>query len=116
MAHAFKHAQSSAKKFGGAPKDYLAVHRWFDGSIAFFPDFRQLALRHHAEGIFLAERIFGVTVLNLDGAAVPIRYLGEQHLKEDLGRVPGCRGLASANPSRTLDVRPALVGTSPFER
>jgi len=61
---------------------------WFDESKAFFPDFRHRALRHHAEGIFVAERIFGVTVRNSDGAEVAVRYLGEQHVKEDLGRIP----------------------------
>ena len=88
MAHPLKHAQSSARKFGGKPEDYLAVHRWFDESKLFFADFRHRALRHHCEGIFLAERIFGVTILNLDGVAVPVRYIGEQHVKEDLGRLP----------------------------
>lgn len=45
MAHPLEHAQSSAKKFGGKPEDYLAVHRWFDESKAFFPDFRHRAFR-----------------------------------------------------------------------
>lgn len=48
MAHPAEHAQSSARKFGGTPEDYLAIHRWFDESKAFFPDFRHRALRHHA--------------------------------------------------------------------
>ena len=28
MAHPIEHARSSAKKFGGKPEDYLAIHRW----------------------------------------------------------------------------------------
>jgi hypothetical protein len=88
MAHPFEHARSSAKKFGGRPDDYLAIHNWFDESKAFFADFRHRALRHHTEGIFLAERIFGVAVVNSDGKQVPVRYIGEQHVKEDLGRIP----------------------------
>ncbi len=88
MAHPLAHACSSARKFGGQPEDYLAVHSWFDESKAYFADFRHRALRHHAEGIFLAERIFGVAITNSDGTNVPIRYLGEQHVKEDLGRIP----------------------------
>jgi hypothetical protein len=88
MAHPFEHAQSSARKFGGKLEDYLEIHRWFDESKAFFPDFRHRALRHHSEGVFLAERIFGVTVVNSEGRPTPVRYLGEQHIKEDLGRVP----------------------------
>ena len=88
MAHPLEHARSSAKKFGGKPEDYLAIHNWFDESKKFFADFRHRALRHHTEGIFLAERIFGVAVLNSDGQQVPVRYIGEQHVKEDLGRIP----------------------------
>jgi hypothetical protein len=88
MAHPFRHAESSAKKFGGKPEDYLPLHNWFDESKAFFPDFRHRALRHHSEGIFLAERLFGVAILNSDGSQVPVRYVGEQHVREDLGRIP----------------------------
>jgi hypothetical protein len=88
MAHPIKHAESSAKKFGGRPDNYLQIHNWFDESKAFFADFRHRALRHHSEGIFLAERVFGVAILNSEGKLVPVRYLGEQHLKEDLGRIP----------------------------
>ncbi|MCA9146730.1 MAG: hypothetical protein H6822_28360 [Planctomycetaceae bacterium] len=84
----YHHAVSSAAKYGGSPEDYLAIHQWFDESKAFFPDFRHRALRHHAEGIFLLEKIFGVTVTNDNGRPVPTRFLGEQHVKEDLGRIP----------------------------
>jgi hypothetical protein len=103
MAHPLEHARSSAKKFGGKPEDYLALHTWFDESKAFFPDFRHRALRHHTEGIFLAERIFGVTILNLDGNAVPVRYMGEQHVKEDLGRIPTVQEwLSEIRPQRWM--------------
>jgi hypothetical protein len=88
MAHPLKHAQNSARKFGGKAEDYLEIHNWFDASKAFFADFRHRALRHHAEGIFLCERLFGVAILNSDGDLVPVRYIGEQHVKEDLGRIP----------------------------
>lgn len=88
MAHPLVHAQNSVRKFGGQPEDYLAIHNWLDESKAYFADFRHRALRHHTEGIFLAERIFGVAITNSDGTKVPVRYLGEQHVKEDLGRIP----------------------------
>jgi hypothetical protein len=42
----------------------------------------------NAEGIFQAERWFGLAVVNSDGKPVPVRYIGEQHVKEDLGRIP----------------------------
>ncbi len=88
MAHPLRHAERSARKFGGRAEDYLPIHNWFDESKAFFPDFRHRALRHHAEGIFLAEQLFGVAIVNTDGKQVPVRYVGEQHVREDLGRIP----------------------------
>lgn len=88
MAHPLEHAKSSARKFGGFPDDYLLIHNWFDESKAIMADVRHRALRHHAEGIFLAERIFGAALRNSEGKEVPVRYIGEQHVREDLGRIP----------------------------
>ncbi len=88
MPHAFHHAVSSARKWGGVPDDYLAIHTWFDKSKEIIADFRHRALRHHAEGIFMAETIFGVTITVSNGRVVPVRLIGEQHILEDLGRVP----------------------------
>ena len=88
MAHPFYHAQRSARLFGGAPEDYLAIHSWFDESKAFMPDLRHRALRHHSEGIFLCEKIFGVTISNCNGKPVPTRSVGEQHVQDDLGWIP----------------------------
>jgi hypothetical protein len=84
----YHHALSSAKTYGGKPEDYQKLHDWLDESKAFFPDIRHRALRHHAEGIFLAERIFGPTITNSQGRVIPTRFLGEQHVKEDLGWIP----------------------------
>jgi hypothetical protein len=74
-----------------------------DESKSFFTDFRHRALRHHAEGIYLAERIFGVTIVNSDGARVPLRYVGERHVKEDLGRIPTVQDwLSQISPQRWM--------------
>ena len=43
---------------------------------------------HHAEGIFLAEQVFGATLIVAGGRVVPVRGVGEQHIKEDLGWIP----------------------------
>lgn len=103
MAHPLKHAQSSAKKFGGKPEDYLLIHGWFDESKAFFADFRHRALRHHSEGIFLSEKIFGVSITYSDGKEIPVRYIGEQHVKEDLGRIPTAQDwLSQIKPERWM--------------
>lgn len=103
MAHPLKHAESSAGRFGGKAEDYLQVHNWFDESKAFFPDFRHRALRHHAEGIFLCERIFGIAITNSEGKQVPVRYIGEQHVREDLGRIPAAQDwLSQIKPERWM--------------
>lgn len=88
MAHPYHHAVRSAKLFGGKPEDYQAVHDWFDASKAHLADFRHRALRHHSEGIFLCEAIFGNTIQNSDGKRVPVRTIGEQHVVDDLGWIP----------------------------
>jgi hypothetical protein len=36
MAHPWKHAENSVRKFGGKAEDYLPIHNWFDESKAFF--------------------------------------------------------------------------------
>jgi hypothetical protein len=88
MAHPYHHALSSVRRWGGEVDDYLPIHDWFDESKAHMADFRHRALRHHSEGIFLSERIFGKTIVNSDGRVVPVRYIGERHVIEDLGRIP----------------------------
>ncbi|WP_108658971.1 DUF6915 family protein [Acuticoccus kandeliae] len=91
MAHPYQHAVRSSRLFGGVPEDYLAIHAWFDESKAHFADLRHRALRHHSEGIFLAEATFGVTVTNSDGKVVPVRTVGEQHVLDDLGWIPSVK-------------------------
>lgn len=89
MAHSYHHAQSSAKRFGGNPEDYLAVHDFMDSSKAAYADFRHRALLHNTFGIFICEKIFGHTITNSDGKKVPVRVIAEQHVREDHnGKIP----------------------------
>jgi hypothetical protein len=88
MAHPYHHAVRSALLFGGAAEDYIVIHDWFDESKAHLADVRHRALRHHSEGIFLCEAIFGATVANSEGKRVPVRTIGEQHVMDDLGWIP----------------------------
>lgn len=88
MGHPIVHAKSSAKKFGGKMEDYLEIHSWFDQSKEMMPDMRHRALRHHSAGIYEAERIFGEKIINSDDKEVYVRYIGEQHVIEDLGFIP----------------------------
>jgi hypothetical protein len=88
MAHAYHHAVSSSRKFGGDPDEYLRLHEWLDQSKSHMADFRHRALRHHSEGIFMLEALFGSTLTLSTGRILPVRFIGEQHVIEDLGRIP----------------------------
>lgn len=83
MAHPYEHAKSSARKFGGLPGDYLMIHQWFDATKAWIGHSKHRMFRHHSEGIFECEAVFGLTITNSDGKDVYVRYIGEQHVKED---------------------------------
>lgn len=85
----YHHALSSAKKYGGDWSDYIDIHHWFDSSKAHYADFRHRALRHHSAGIFECEEKFGKVFYRAsDGALLPTRLIGEQHVKEDCGFIP----------------------------
>jgi hypothetical protein len=88
MAHPYHHSLSSVKKWGGESDDYLAIHDWFDQSKSYLADPRHRAMRHHSEGIFMAEQIFGKTITISSGRVIPVRWVGEQHVIEDLGWIP----------------------------
>jgi hypothetical protein len=103
MANPYHHALSSVKRWGGKIEDYIDIHNWFDASKAHFADYRHRALRHHSEGIFQCEREFGVAIKNSDGRMVPTRWIGEQHVKEDLGIIPSLQDwLSCIQPQRWM--------------
>lgn len=87
MAHPYHHALSSVKKWGGLPTDTLPIHEWFDQSKRHFGDVRHRALRHHTAGIFECEHVFGTTITLSSGRIIPVRWVAEQHVTEDLGRL-----------------------------
>jgi hypothetical protein len=70
------------------PDEYLALHQFLDASKAHMADFRHRALRHHSEGVYLLEKTFGPTITLSTGRVLPVRFIGEQHVMEDLGRIP----------------------------
>ena len=84
MAHPIIHAKSSAKKFGGKWEDYIHIHNWFDATKSWVGHSDHRVFRHHSEGIFECQSIFGESFENSDGKIVYTRYVGEQHVKEDL--------------------------------
>jgi hypothetical protein len=61
---------------------------WFDSSKEMHGDFRHRALRHHTQGVFECERVFGQMITNSGGREIPVRWVAEQHVIEDLGFLP----------------------------
>ena len=108
MAHPYHHSLSSVKKWGGTVEDYQRIHDWFDESKKIIADFRHRALRHHAEGIFMAETIFGTTITHLHWPGNP----GQMDRRAACPRRPRLhpvlRRLGKSHPARILDgPRPA---------
>lgn len=86
MAKPYVHALSSARRWGGAPEDYLPIHDFLDSSKGVVADNRHRALTHTAWFLSVVlERVFGHTLTNADGRTVSVRDVGEQHVLEDFG-------------------------------
>jgi hypothetical protein len=92
MAHPIDHAKSAAKRWGGTWEDYIAIEEWFDATKAWIGHSKHRMFRHHSEGIFECEKVFGKYIINSvfgkyiinsDGKKVYTRYIGERHVKED---------------------------------
>jgi hypothetical protein len=76
-------------RWGGDVDDFIQLHAFFDQSKALYAGPQHRALLHHSAGIFLLERCFGQTVILSSGKVIPTRWVGEQHVQEDLGgRIP----------------------------
>lgn len=105
MAHPYHHALSSVHKWGGTVEDYIKIHNWFDQTKGYIPDGRHRAILHHSLGIMLCEQVFGntITITNQqkkDGSengnsyggwitkTIPVRWVAEQHVLEDMGKIP----------------------------
>ncbi len=86
MSKPWIHAESSAKRWGGSPSDYIEIHSLFDSSKASFCDARHRCMTHNAWFIgFVLEKVFGVTITNSEGRIISVRDIGEQHVSEDFG-------------------------------
>lgn len=68
--------------------DYLPIHNFLDSSKAHVPDMRHRALLHNSFGIYIAEMTVGVYFKNADGKELSTRDIAEEHVLEDLGRIP----------------------------
>lgn len=56
------HAKSSARKWGGAPEQYIDIHEFIDSSKKIIGDVRHRSIYHHTEGVWLCQKIFGRTI------------------------------------------------------
>lgn len=82
------HARIAAKRWGGVPEDYLPIHDFMDSSKACLADVRHRALLHSTFGCFIVEQVFGHNIVNSDGKSVSVRDIAENHVLEDLGKIP----------------------------
>jgi hypothetical protein len=91
--NSWNHAQSAARRWGGAPKDYIKIEEFIDGSKQVLGDVRHRAVYHHTLGVWLCQMVFGevleVPKTNGHGTVqVPVRMIAERHIIEDLGWLP----------------------------
>lgn len=99
MAACYTHSLSSVKKWGGEPEDYLKIHMFFDETKNHVGDFRHRAIRHHTLGIAQALEVFGEALTLSTGRVIPTRWVCEQHMIEDFGRIPSVQDwLAAMEP------------------
>ncbi len=85
MAKPWIHAESSARKFGGKPEDYIDIHNLLDSSKSVVSDNRHRFLTHNSWFLFILEKIFGTVRQNSAGRTYSVRDIGEQHILEDFG-------------------------------
>lgn len=88
MSKPLIHARSSAKRWGGKPADYLAIHEKMDTTKMAHAEVTHRCVFHSAFGVYLIEELFGRVLTNSDGKEVFVRDVAEQHVLEDLGFIP----------------------------
>lgn len=80
-------ADRSVLKWGGVESDYLPLHEFLDEAVA-GAGRRSFLARHHTEGVFLLETVFGAVITNSEGRVVPVRVIAEFHINNELSRIP----------------------------
>lgn len=82
-----QHAQVSAKIYDGKWSDYIEIHSFLDSSKSASAHFKHRFLLHHTEGVELAVKIFGETVINSESREVSVQKILTDHLIEDVGSI-----------------------------
>lgn len=86
MSKPWIHSESSARRFGGKPEDYLDIHEFMDSSKSVIADNRHRALTHNSWFLsFVLPKIFGDVRTNSNEKIYSVRDIGEQHILEDFG-------------------------------
>jgi hypothetical protein len=98
LAHPLNHAKSSARRFGGEPADFEALHKWFDQTKAHVADARHRMVLHNSFGIFLCEQMFGDRIELSNGKSIATRLVAEQHVREDFGFIPSLEQVLDGMP------------------
>lgn len=83
------------RNFKISPEVSTPIVTWFNAPQQFIEGNLWYGLRSHAEGIFLAESVFGkvVSESDLDKSTIyhPTRFIAEQIVKLQLGRIPSAQ-------------------------
>jgi hypothetical protein len=112
----FLHAKNSARKHGGKWEEYLVYHEWLDQTKAHIADMRHRAVLHNSFGIYLMAQALGEHFTNSVGRVVSVRDLGEEHVLEDLGRIPSLSDCLQTMPLEKMKLLGARARKTTFFR
>jgi hypothetical protein len=106
------HSESSARRFGGVPEDYVAIHKFLDQSKLYIADWRHRALLHNTFGVALCEQFFGDLFKRAsDGGTVATRTIAEVHILEDMKAI-----LTPADFLREMTIRTWMNGLTNVQK
>lgn len=92
-----EHAERSVRRYGGTVEDYLDIHEFLDQTKAAHADMRHRAILHNGMGTFIVSQALG-EIRTVDGKAVSVRQVAEDHIIEDMGRLPNVSEFISLIP------------------
>lgn len=84
----YLHAKMTVARYKGRPEDYMDIHDFIDSSKSTMADMRHRAILHSAFGIYIVEKVFGTFIVNSDNVKVMTRDIAEDHIIQDLGKIP----------------------------
>lgn len=78
------HAESSAKRYGGVPEDYLDIHELMDSTKGAFSNNAHRMITHNSWFVVnILPKVFGHMRVNSDGKRYSVKDVGEYHILED---------------------------------